>query len=198
MPPGGNRGPAGLANLRCWPRTTASLPNRPPAAELVTPSADRADGPAATRSRPRHPAGRAPAHPAPGALAARQIGHICAPERQAPKKDDGRAERRVMVRKGDAAVLTGRHRHAMCDRPCARPGQGGHAMSPGRAIIFSCTSRPRRARPLTRQQVRPAAGVVSGPVLPAPYPQGEDPPCAVAGGGPVICGRGVAAQAVAR
>ena len=36
--------------------------------------------------RPRNP---------PRVLAARQIGHICAPERWAPKEDDGRAERRL-------------------------------------------------------------------------------------------------------
>jgi hypothetical protein len=36
--------------------------------------------------------------PRPGVPAARQIDHICAPERWAPKQDDGRAERRVRVR----------------------------------------------------------------------------------------------------
>src|ERR1700760_326903 len=64
----------------------ARLPYRPAAAEVVPSPAARADRPAATHSRPRHPAGRAPAHPAPGVLAARQIGHICAPERRAPMR----------------------------------------------------------------------------------------------------------------
>jgi len=54
MPPAGNRGPARLAELRRWPPTMASLPDGPPAADLVTPSANRADAPAATHSRPRH------------------------------------------------------------------------------------------------------------------------------------------------
>src|ERR1700749_828226 len=43
----------------------ASPPYGPPAAELLTPSADRADAPAAAGSRPRHPTRSAPAHPAP-------------------------------------------------------------------------------------------------------------------------------------
>ena len=73
MPSAGNQGPAWLAKLRCWPRAVVSHPYRPPAAELVTPSAERADKPAATRSCPPHPAGPAPAHPAPWVLAARQI-----------------------------------------------------------------------------------------------------------------------------
>jgi len=42
------------------------------------------------------PAGQAPAHPAPRIPAARQIDHTFAPERWAPKEDDGRAERRIL------------------------------------------------------------------------------------------------------
>jgi hypothetical protein len=52
----GNRGPGGLAELRCWPRTMASPPYGPAAAELVTPSADQADAPAAPHRHPRYPA----------------------------------------------------------------------------------------------------------------------------------------------
>src|SRR6185437_8738676 len=115
MPSAGNRGAAGLAELRCWPRTTARSPV--PATELVTPSADRADAPAATHSRPRNPAGQAPAHPAPRNPAARQIDHhTCGPERWAPKEDDGRAERRILC--------TGRRPALVAERDPAQSPRG--------------------------------------------------------------------------
>ena len=50
-------------------------------------------------SQPSPSPGRTSARaPRPRVLAARQIDHICAPERWAPKEDDGRAERRVGAR----------------------------------------------------------------------------------------------------
>ena len=42
----------------------------------------------------------------PRVLAARQIDHICAPERRAPKEDDGRAERQVS-RRGQSRIVVG-------------------------------------------------------------------------------------------
>jgi hypothetical protein len=50
-------------------------------------------------SQPSASPGRTSARaPRPRVLAARQIDHICAPERWAPKKDDARAERRISAR----------------------------------------------------------------------------------------------------
>ena len=77
MPSAGNRGPAGSAEPRRRPRTVASLPYRPAAAELVTPSADRAAAPATTHSRPRQPAARAPAYLPPGPGGSPDRPHLC-------------------------------------------------------------------------------------------------------------------------
>jgi len=50
-------------------------------------------------SQPSASPGRMSARaPRPRVLAARQIDHICAPERWAPMEDDGRAERRLHAR----------------------------------------------------------------------------------------------------
>ena len=60
-------------------------------------------------SQPSASPGRTSARaPRPRVPAARQIDHICAPERWAPKKDDARAERRLRAFSRPASV-TRRH-----------------------------------------------------------------------------------------
>jgi len=138
MPSAGNRGPAGLAELRCWPPTMASLPYGPAATELVTPSADRAHAPAATHSRPRPPARWAPAHPAPGPGGSPDRPHLCT---WAMGTQGGRRPRRTNAAQGAPTPdrrVTSRSRRQLPGSTCRRERAWRQPDLTGGCTCWSC------------------------------------------------------------